>query len=77
VLGCGLPIDFRRSVSFLPYHESLPVPRAILLCRLVETALGGSRQFDGLAGLFLSPTWHEDSCLHYPTPAILVCVVFH
>ena len=48
VLGCGLPIDFHQSFSFLPYHESLPVPRAVLLRRLVESALGSSRQFDDL-----------------------------
>ena len=30
VLGCGLPIYFRISISILPYHESLPVPQTVL-----------------------------------------------
>ena len=32
VLGCGLPISFRTSISILPYHESLPVPQTMLPC---------------------------------------------
>jgi len=46
MVGCGLPISFRASISILPYLESLPEPYISYLIYLVEIALRCSRQFD-------------------------------
>lgn len=47
VLGCGLPIYFRTSISFLPYR-TYARHRLYYYTYLVEIALRLPRQFDGL-----------------------------
>jgi hypothetical protein len=48
VLGCRLPISFRTSISILPYHESLPVPRDVLPLSLGLNCFRVFPQFDDL-----------------------------
>jgi hypothetical protein len=56
VLGCGLPISFRASISILPYHESLPVPRGPSPSSLGWNCFRVFPQFDDFLPEVLSDT---------------------
>jgi len=48
VLGCGLPIHFRKSITVLPYHESLPVPQDVLPLLFGRDCFRAFPHFEGL-----------------------------